>query len=147
MLLSLVQPLFRAWFSRNFALISIDGLMRSDRKPINWRIRTGLFDFCTNPVFTFLISPYPLLLVGMLLAFVQPLFRAWFSRQFERISICGLMRWDRKPITWRVGTGLCAFCTYPSFTFLKSIFPQLLVGILLALVQPLFRAWVSRQFA
>ena len=138
--LALVQPLYRARFSREFAQIPFDGIMRRCRNRITSRVPTGLCAFCTNSVFTFLNSPYPQLLVGMLLALVQLLFRARVSREFARIPIDGIMRRCRNRFTSQVPTGLCAFCTNSVFTFLNSPYTQLLVGMLLALVQRLFRA-------
>ena len=50
-------------------------------KRTNSLVCTGLCTVCTNSVFTFLNSPYPQLLVGMLLSLVQGLFRARFCRE------------------------------------------------------------------
>ena len=147
MLLALVQRLFRARINREFACISIDGIMRRSRKRIISHVRTGLCAFCTNPVFTFLNFPCTQLLVDMLLALVQRLFRARIDREFARISFDCIMRRGRKRIISQVCTGLCAFCTNPVFTFLNSPNPQLLVDMLLALVQRLFRARINREFA
>ena len=147
MLLALVQRLFRARVSREVARIPIDGIMRRCRNRITSRVPTGLCAFCTNSVFTFLNSPYPQRLVSMLLALVQRLFRARVIREVARIPIDGIMRRCSNRITSRVPTGLCAFCTNSVFTFLNSPYPQLLVGMLLALVQRLFRARVIREVA
>ena len=108
---------------------------------------TGLCAFCTNSVFSFLNSPHRQFLVAMLLALVQRLFRARFSRELARISIEGTMRSCKKLINSEVPTGLCAFCTNGVFTFLSSPHPQLLVAMFLALVQRLFRARFSRGLA
>ena len=121
--------------------------MRRGWKPIISQVRAGLCAFCTNPVFTLLKSPYPQLLVDMLLALVQRLFRARINRDFASIPIDGIMRRGRKRIISQVRTGLCAFCTNPVFTFLNSPYPQLLVDMLLALVQRLFRARINREFS
>ena len=89
-------------------------------------------------MFTFVNSPYPQLLVDMLLALVQRLFWARISRQFASISIDGIMCRCMKRIILQVRTGLCAFCTNSVFAFLNSTYPQLLADMLLALVQRLF---------
>ena len=57
------------------------------------------------------------------------------------------MRHCKKLITSQVPTGLCTFCTNSVFTFLNFPHPQFLVDILLALVQRLFLARVSRELA
>ena len=56
--------------------------MRRCRKRIISQVRNGLYAFCTNTGSTFLNSPYPKHLVGILLALVQRLFRARISRKF-----------------------------------------------------------------
>ena len=147
MLLALVQRLFRARFSCELAWISIDGTMRRWKKWISSQVPTCLCAFCTNGVFTFLRSPHPQLLVAMLLALVQRLFRARVSRELAWISIDGTMRLWRKFFISQVPTGLCAFCTNSMFTFLNFPHHKLLVAMLLALVQRLFRARFSRELA
>ena len=144
-LLALVQRLLRAWLSRELARISIDCTMRRCRNWIISQVPTGLCTFCTNSVFIFLNSPHPQLLVAKLLALVQRLFQAWLSRELARISIDYTMRRCRNWITSQVPTGLCAFCTNSVFTFMNSPHTQLLVAMLLALVQRLLRARVSRE--
>ena len=57
------------------------------------------------------------------------------------------MRRCMKRTTSLVCTGLCTVCTNSVFTFLNSRYAQLLVGMLLSLVQGLFRARVSGEFA
>ena len=57
------------------------------------------------------------------------------------------MRRCMKRTTSLVCTGLCTVCTNSVFTFLNSRYAQFLVGMLLSLVQGLFRARVSREFA
>ena len=121
--------------------------MRLSKKWIISQVPTGMCAFRTNPVFTFYNSPHPQLLVAMLLALVQRLFQARVSRELARISIDGTMRLSKKWIISQVPTGLCAFCTNSVFTFLNSPHPQLLVAMLLALVERLFQARVSRELA
>ena len=121
--------------------------MRHCKKLMNSQVPTGLCTFCTNSVFTFLNSPHTQLLVAMVLALVQRLFRSRFSRELARISIEATMRHCKKLITSQVPTGLCTFCTNSVFTFLDSPHHQLLVAMVLALVQRLFRARVSRELA
>ena len=57
------------------------------------------------------------------------------------------MRRSRKRTISLVCIGFCIVCTYSIFAFLNSPYPQLLVGMLLSLVQGLFLARVSREFA
>ena len=147
MFLALVQRLFWSRFSRELARISIEISMRHCKKLINSEVPTGLCAFCTNSVFTFLSSPHTQLLVAMFLALVQRLFWSRFSRELARISIEITMRHCKKLITSQVPTGLCTIWTNSVFTFLNSPHPQLLVAMVLALVQRLFRARVSRELA
>ena len=147
MFLTLVQRLFMARVSREHARISIDVTMRRCKKLFISQVSTGLCAFCTNSMFTFLNSPLHQLLVAMLLALVQRLFRSRFSRELARISIDGTMRRWRKWISSQVPTFLCAFCTNGVFTFLRSPHPQLLVAMFLALEQRLFKARFSRELA
>ena len=147
MLLALMQRLFQASVSREIVRISIEATMRRCKKLIISKVPTGLCTFCTNSVFTFLNSPHPQLHVAMLLALVQRLFRSRFSRELARISIEVTMRHCKKLITSQVPTGLCTFRINSMFTFLKSPHPQLLEAMVLALVQRLFRARVSRELA
>ena len=91
--------------------------MRNCKKLITSQVPTGLCAFCTNGVFTFLSYPHPQLLVAMLLALVQGLFRAGVSRELARISIEVTMRRCKKLFISQVPTGLCAFCTNSMFTF------------------------------
>ena len=124
-----------------------DGTMRSCKKLITSQVPTGLCAFCTNSVFTFLNFPHPQFLVAMLLALVQRLFLARVSRELARISIDVTMRRCKKLFISQVSTGLFAFCTNSMFTFMNSPHHQLLVAMLLALVQRLFRARFSRALA
>ena len=87
MFLALVQRLFRARVSRELARISIDVNIRRCKKLFISQVPTGLCAFCTNSMFTFLNSPHHQLRVAMLLALVQRLFRARFSRELALISI------------------------------------------------------------
>ena len=121
--------------------------MRSCKKLNNSQALTGWCAFCTNSVFTFLNFPHSQLLVAMLLALVQRFFQARVSRELSRISNEVTMRCCKKLIISQVPTGLCTFCTNSVVTFLNSPHPQLLVAMLLALVQRLFRTRVSRELA
>ena len=147
MILALVQRLFRARISRQSALISIDIIMRRCSKQFTSQVRKGLCVFCTNSGFAFSNSSIPCLLVDMILAFVQRLFRARISRQSAWISIGIIMRRCSKRTTSQVRKGLCVFCTNSGFAFSNSSIPCLLVDMILALVQRLFRARISRQRA
>ena len=81
--------------------------MRRCRKRITSQVRNGLCGFCTNTGLTFLNSPYPQHLVGMLLALVQKLFRARVSREFASISIGGTIRLCGKGL-FRRSVTVCA---------------------------------------
>ena len=147
MILALVQRLFRARISRQRAWISIGIIMRRCCKRINSQIRKGLCVYCTNSGFAFSNSSIPCLLVHMILALVQRLFRARISRQSAWISIGIIMRRCSKRITSQVREGLCVYCTNSGFAFSNSSIPCLPVHMILALVQRLFRARISRQCA
>ena len=65
--------------------------MRRCRKRTISLVCTGLYTVCTNSIFTFLNSPYPPLLVGMLLSLVQGLFRLDLAvnlREFPFTALC-----------------------------------------------------------
>ena len=57
-----------------------------------------------------------------------------------------MRRYSRRIIS-QVRKVLCVNCTNSGFTFSNSSIPCLLVDMILALVQRLFRARISRQFA
>ena len=147
MILALVQRLFRARISRHYAWISIGIIMRSCSKRITSQVRKGLCVDCTNSGFAFPNSSIHCLLVHMLLALVQRLFRARISRQCAWISNGGIVRRRRKRITSQVRKGLCFYCTNSGFAFVNSSIPYLLFHMILALVQRLFRAMINRQIA
>ena len=147
MILALVQRLFRARISRHYAWISIGIIMCRCSKRITSQVRKGLCVDCTNSGFAFPNSSIPCLLVDVILALVQRLFRARISRQCAWISIGITMRRCRRRITSWVRKGLCVYCTNSGFTFPNSSIPCLLVDVILALVQRLFRARISRQCA
>ena len=147
MILALVQRVFRARISRQSAWISIGIIMRRCSKRITLQVRKGLCVYCTNSGFAFSNSSIPCLPVHMILALVQRLFRARISRQCAWISIGIIMRRFRKRITSQIRKGLCVHCTNSRFAFSKSSIPCLLVDVILALVQRLFRARISRQSA
>ena len=142
---ALVQHLFRARISRQCASISIGIIMRLCSKRITSQVRKGLFVYCTNSRFAFANSSIPCLLVHMIFALVQRLFRARISRQCAWISIGIIMRRCNERITSRVRKGLCVYFTNSGFAFLNSSIPYLLVDKIPALVQHLFRARISRQ--
>ena len=147
MILALVQRLFRARISRQCAWISIGIIMRRCSKRITSQVRKGLCLYCANSGFAFSNSSIPCLLVDMILALVQRLFRARISRQSAWISIGIIMRRCSKRITLQVRKGLCVYCTNSGFAFSNSSYPCLPVHMILALVQRLFRARISRQCA
>ena len=147
MTLALVQRLFRARISRQSAWISIGIIMRSCSKRITSQVRKGLCVYCTNSGFAFSNSSIPCLLVHMILALVQRLFRARISPQTAWISIGIIMRRCSKRIISQVRKGLCVYCKNSGFAFSNSSIPCFLVHMTLALVQRLFRAKVSRQRA
>ena len=111
------------------------------------QVLAGLCVDSTNCTLTFLDSLHPLFLPHILLALVQPLHRASFSREFARISIDGIIRRYRRRRCLQTLACLCVDCTNCTITFLDCLHPQLLPHILLALVQPLHRASFSREFA
>ena len=147
MILDLVQRLFRARISRQCAWISIGIIMRRCRKRITSLVRKCLCVYCTNSGFAFSNCSIPCLLVDMILALVQRLFRARISRQCAWISNGGIVRRRRKRITSQVRKGLCAYCTNAGFAISNSSILCLLVDMILALVQRLFRARISRHYA
>ena len=57
------------------------------------------------------------------------------------------MRRRRRRITSQVRKGFCVYCTNSGFAFSNSSIPCLFVHMILALVQRLFRARISRQCA
>ena len=110
-----------------------------------WPACTALCAFCTEKRFTFLNSSCPYLLDNMHLTLVQPLYRARISLEYARISIEGTVRSCIGGRYWPAITDLYAFCTEKGFTFINSSCPYLLDNIHLALVQPFFRARISRE--
>ena len=147
MILALVQRLFRAWISAQCAWLSIGIIMRRCSKRITSQVSEGLCVYCKNSDFAFSNSSIPCFLVHMTLALVQRLFRARISRQSAWISIGIIMRRCSKRITSHVRKGLCVYCTNLGFAFSNSSIPCFLVDVILALVQLLFRARISRQCA
>ena len=147
MILALVQRLFQARITRQSASISIDMIMRRCSKRIISQIRKGFVRFCPNSGFAFSKSSIPCLLVEMILALVQRLFRARISRQSAWISIGIIIRRCSKRITSQVRKDLCVYCTNSGFAFSNSSIPCLLVDMILALVQRLFRGRISRESA
>ena len=146
-LLALVQRLFRARISRQCAWISNGGIVRRRRKWIASQVRKGLCVYCTNSGFAFSNSSIPCLLVDMILALLQRLFRGKISCQSTCIAINFIMRRCSKRITSQVRKGLCAYCTNAGFAFSNSSIPCLLVDMILALVQRLFLARISSESA
>ena len=144
LILALVQRLFRARISSQCAWISNDGIMRRRRRGFTSQVRKALCIYCTNSGFAFSNSSIPCLLVHMILALVQRLFRDRTSRQCAWISNGGIMRRRRRGFTSQVRKGLCVYCTNSGFAFSNCSIPCLLVHMILALVQRLFRAMTSR---
>ena len=142
-----MQRLFRARISRQCAWISNGGIIRRRRRRNTSQVLKGLCVYCTNSGFAFSKSSIPCLLVHMILALVQRLFRARISRQCAWISNGCIMRRRRRGIISQVRKGLCVYCTNSAFAFSNSSNPCLLVHMILALVQRLFRARISRQCA
>ena len=143
--LALVQPLYRARKSREYMRISNDGTIW--RCMGRWYLpaRTALCAFCTVGWFRYLNSSCPWLLDNMLLALVQPLYRASKSREYTRISIDGPnWRWIGRWY-WPARTALSSFYTEKGFRYLNSSCPQLLDNMHLALGQPLYQAWIRRE--
>ena len=143
--LALVQPLYRARISRECSRISIEGSIRRCMGRRYLLARTALCAFCTEKGFTFINSSCPQLLYNMNFALVQPFYRARISRECTRISIQCTIRRCMGRRYWLARTALCAFCTEKGFTFINSSYPQLLDNMNLALVQPLYRARISRE--
>ena len=121
--------------------------MRRCSKRITSQVRKGLCVYCKNSGFAFSNSSIPCVLVHMTLGLVQRLFWARISRQRARISIGIIMRRCSKRITSQVRKRLCVYCTNSRFAFSNSSIPCLLVHMILALVQRLFRGRISRQSA
>ena len=121
--------------------------MRRCSKRITSQVRKGLCVYCTNSGFAFSNSSIPCLLVHMILALVQRFFLDRISPQSAWISIGIIMRRCCKRITSQVRKGLCVYCTNSGFAFSNSSVPCLLVHMILALVQRLFRARISSQCA
>ena len=121
--------------------------MRRYSKQFTSQVRKGLCVYCTNLGFAISNSFIPCLLVHMTLALVQCLFQARISREIALISIGIIMRRCSKRITSQVRKGLCVYCTNSEFAVSNSSIPCLLVDKVLALVQRLFRARISRQCA
>ena len=147
MILALVQRLFRARICRECAWISNGGIVRRLRRRITSQVRDGLSVYCTNSGFAFSNSSIHCLLVHMLVALAQRLFRARISRQSAWISIGIVKRRCGKRITSQVRKGLCVYCRNSGFAFSNSSIPCLLLHMILALVQRLFRARIIRQYA
>ena len=143
--LAVVQPGFRARISRGCTRISIEGTVRRYMGRRYWLARTALCAFCTEKGFTFINSSCPQLLENMNLALVQPFYRARINRECTRISIEGSIRLCMGRRYWPARTALSAFFTEIGSTFINSSCPQLLDNINFALVQPLYRAGISRE--
>ena len=78
-------------------------------------------------------------------ALVRPVYRARISRECTRISIEGTIRRCMGRRYWPASTALCAFCTKKGFTFVNSSCPYLLNSMNAAVVQPGYRAMISRE--
>ena len=141
-----MQLLLRARFCREFARISIDGIVRQWYRRNNFQAHIALCEDCTNAAFAFLASPFPQLLAHMQFALVQLLFRGSFCREFTRISFADtIRRWCRRN-NFQARIALCVDCTNAGFAILASRFPQILAHMQFALVQLLFRGSFCREF-
>ena len=122
----LVIPLFRGRFCRDFARICNADTMRRWCRRINLQARTALCGDCINGGFAFSASPFLQLLSNMYFALVQLLFRGMAYREFDRISIDGIIRrWCRRN-NLQARSALCVDCTNGGFAISASPFPQIL---------------------
>ena len=92
-------------------------------------------------------SPSPKLHFGMLLALVHPLYRPRIRREFAWIFIDGTIRRNGRRLNFQARHGLCALCTKRGITFFNSQSSMLHFGMVLALVQTLYRPKIRREFA
>ena len=83
-----VQLLFRGMACREFARISIDGIIRRWCRRNNLQARTALCVDCTNGGFAISASPIPQLLAHMWFALVQLLFRCRVCREIYANFLC-----------------------------------------------------------
>ena len=101
MYLALVQTLYRATGSNEFAQISTDGPTRRCTRRSSLQARTGRCSFCTNTRFIFLGSPSSKLPFHMPLALVQTLYRATGSSECAKISTGALHCATRDAVVFR----------------------------------------------
>ena len=145
--LSLVQTLYREIGSSEFAQIPIHGPIRRCRRRSSLEARHDRCAFCTNTCFTILGSPFSLLPFHMHYSLVQALYRAIGISKFAQISIHVPLRRRKTRSSLDALPGRCALCTNSRFTFLGSPSPMLRLLMHLSLLQTLYRAIGSSEFA
>ena len=138
--LALVQPLIRATGSPECAQISTGGHIRRCTRRSSLQARTGRCAFYTNRRLPFLGFSYLKFPFHMHLALVQPLYRATGRPECAQISTGGPIRRCTRRSSLQARTGRCAFSTNARFQFLGFPYLKLPFQMLLALVQPLYRA-------
>ena len=90
--LAYVQTLYRGTCCPEFAQISIHGALHNCSRRDSLQTRQRWCAFCTDPKFTFSVSPSPSLPFQSNLALVQTLYRSRCSPEFAQISIHGAVR-------------------------------------------------------
>ena len=145
--LSLVQKLYQEIGSSEFAQISIHGPIRRCRRRSSLEARHDRCAFSTNPSLTIFGSPSALLPFHMHYLLVQALYRAIGISEFAQIFIHGPIRHCRRRSSFEARPGRSAFCTNPCFTFLGSSSSLLPFHMHYSLVQALYRAVGSSEFA
>ena len=103
--------------------------------------------FCSDLGFTFSGSPSPWLAFPMHIALVQTLYRARCGPEFAQISIHGVVRNCCRGGSLQVRQRGCAFCTDPGFYIFRLSISLASFRMHLALVQSLYRARCSPEFA
>ena len=147
MRLSLVQTLYRAKGSSEFAQISIHHPPRRCRRRSNLVARPSRCALCTNTSFTFLGSPSPLLRFHMQHSFLQALYWEIGSSEFAQISIHGPIQHCRRRSCLEARPCRYAFGTNPNFTFVGSPSSLLPFHMHLSSVQTLYREIGISEFA
>ena len=142
-----MQLLFRGRDCREFARISIGGIIRQWLLLTKLQARIALSVDCTNGGFSFLASSFPQLPANMLFALVQLLFRRRDCWEIAPISIGGIIRRWWLLTNLQARNDLCVDCTNGGFAFLSSSFHQRPANMLFALVQLFFRGRVCREIA
>ena len=137
----------RARVSPDFTQISTDGPTQNCGGCSSLQARPRRCASCTDPGFSYSGSPSPKLPFYMHLALVQTLYRARGSPNFNQISThdptlncCGRSNLQARPRR-------CAFCAEPGLPYSGSPSPKLPFHMHLAMVQTLYRARGSPDFA